>query len=503
MNKNTSVYLKWKPRRASHWSLLLLILTFVSYFGYYVTLRHLAFESFGYDLGNVSQAIWSTTQGQPLRMTTMADLSSRWALHFEPILLLFAPLYTLFPSPLTLVITQTVIVSFGAVPIYWLAKEWLSSEWAGVLYAALYLMFPALQAAVVFDFHGVTLAMTFLAFALWALYKERFVTFLIWSLLAMACKEDMPLLVMMMGGYMLLFQRRWKNGFITITVSLGWFVLANFFIIPANSPVQENIHIERYGELGDSMGEVITAFIIRPFDVIAIAFSPSRLPYWIRLTMPVAFTSLFNPVTLLFALPSLAINTLSNNPLVYRPDVFHYTAPIVPFIIVSSINGVAWLSRKLSNQSKPHYRRWKNRLLMIVLGASLSYHILAGYTPLSLSLQWPNFDRHDILAAQMIHRSISNEVSISAQNSLTAHLANRSEIYIFPKKSEDADYIALDLTGNFFPSLTPQEFCDHVDKVLLNPNYGLIYFEDDLLLFEKGTRDRIDTSLINCLQQTQ
>ena len=345
-----TVFPKSEVSSKARWSLTVILCGFALYFIVYVIFRHAAFDTAGFDLGNVSQSMWNTLRGKPLAMTTMQDVSSRWALHFEPILLLFVPLYAVFPSPVMLTVLQVLVVAGGAVPIFWLGRRLSGSDWAGVLYAGVYLMYPALQAAVVFDFHGVTLAATFLAFALWALLQRRYVAFGTASLLAMSCKEDMPLLVLTMGLYILLIQRQWQVGLITVVISVIWFVMANFVIIPAHSPIGDNIHIVRYGDLGDSMDEVIVNVFTRPLRVLAVAFESTRLPYWLLLTMPVAFTSLLDPAVFLMALPTLAINTLSSNSATYTPDTFHYTAPIVPFIVVSSVSGVARLSRWLASE---------------------------------------------------------------------------------------------------------------------------------------------------------
>jgi uncharacterized membrane protein len=462
---------------------------FIAYFVPYVLLRHAAFETAGYDLGNVSQSMWHSLRGNLLAMTTMEGIASRWALHFEPILLLFVPVYALFPSPVILTVLQAVIVAVGAVPVFWIGRDCLGGAWAGVVYAWVYLMLPALQAAVVFDFHGVTLAATFLAFALWALLQERYKAFGIAALLAMSCKEDMPLLILMMGLYILLVRRHWRAGSATIAASLAWFVLANFVLIPAHSPSGDNIHIVRYGGLGNSMHEVIISILAHPLRVLALAFEGPKLLYWVQLFMPVAFTSLLDPALLLLSLPSLAINTLSDDIATYTPNLFHYTAPIVPFIVVSSITGVAWLGRRLGRGDEMRRLAWQTRLLIVVFAAGLAYHAMTGYTPLRIGFHWPGPDAHDEQAGHMVRR-IPPQASVSATNSLVPHLANRARIYIFPKV-EDAEYIALDTKSSYFPFGDRQELCEAVRSLAAGTVYGVVYSGDGLLLLQRGEPDRV------------
>jgi uncharacterized membrane protein len=56
-------------------------------------LRHRAFGSGRFDLGNMTQAVWSTAQGDPLSVTDVhGEQISRLGAHFDPLLAALAPL---------------------------------------------------------------------------------------------------------------------------------------------------------------------------------------------------------------------------------------------------------------------------------------------------------------------------------------------------------------------------------------------------------------------------
>ena len=70
-------------------------------------LRHRSFETGRFDLGNMVQAVWSTAHGHPLRVTDVhGDQISRLAAHADPILVAFAPLWWIWPSPSALLVAQ-------------------------------------------------------------------------------------------------------------------------------------------------------------------------------------------------------------------------------------------------------------------------------------------------------------------------------------------------------------------------------------------------------------
>ncbi|MDX1520738.1 MAG: DUF2079 domain-containing protein, partial [Anaerolineae bacterium] len=245
------------PSRLGLVGLAILLVAFNYYFIIYSLQRHAAFQTAGFDLGIFDQLLWNTTQGRPFAFSIQEEITSFWQVHFEPILFLLVPFYLLFGSARMLLIAQVVVVSLGAIPMYRLALWKLHSQPAALLYAAVYLLFPALQGALVFDFHGLTLASTFLSFALWYLFRQQYRWLLGTVILAMACKENVPLLVVMMGGYIFLIQRHVRWGLVIGGLGLVWFAAANFIIIPWASPVGENIHLERYSQWGGSMAEVV------------------------------------------------------------------------------------------------------------------------------------------------------------------------------------------------------------------------------------------------------
>src|SRR5437588_12554051 len=78
-------------------------------------LHYLVFRTPHSDLGNMSQAVWSTAHGHFLGMTATSGREiTRLAVHVEPFLALLVPLWWLWGSPMMLVVVQAVVVSTGA-----------------------------------------------------------------------------------------------------------------------------------------------------------------------------------------------------------------------------------------------------------------------------------------------------------------------------------------------------------------------------------------------------
>ncbi len=480
------------PPRWPIYTLLIILISYNLFFIAYSLQKHFAFQTAGFDLGVWDQMIWNTLHGRPFWTTQHENILRSLAFHVEPVILFLFPLYGLYSGPEIMIIFQTFIVSLGALPVYWLAKDKLKTPAAGLVFACVYLLYPALGAAVTFDVHSLTIAVPFLAYVLWAMYTERYRLFLVMALLAISCKEDMPLIVFMMGTYILVGQRNYKIGLITMAVSLSWFIVAISIVIPTFRPDADNEYVYRYLEWGDSMGEIMVAIITNPWRVIQVITQGDKALYWFRFTLPVFFIALFDPLTLFMAAPTMLINTLGNYPAAYQLDLFHSSAPLAVFVTFAAINGAARLSRLFRPRSKyvsPHF--FRNLLIILILVATLMYQLQFGHTPIGRYFKWPTVTEHHLKAEEMM-RLIPSQAVVASQNGLATRLSQRQWLFILPNtsyKDIKAEYIAMDMQGNLDIHGSVKLYCDQINDLLKTPDYGLIFAKDGLLLFQQDVPD--------------
>ena len=191
---------------------MLAIVLYAGTFSHLTLLRYQAFEARALDLGNLNQAIWIPRTGNWFRLTNQeAALTNRLGYHVEPILLPIALLYRLYPGPKFLLVLQAVIVALGALPLFALARLRGLGDWMGVLFALAYLLNPTIQAANWLEFHPVTLAPTLLMAAFY-FSRRRSRWFALFAILSASCKEEIGLLVFMMGLYAWLALHRRGSG---------------------------------------------------------------------------------------------------------------------------------------------------------------------------------------------------------------------------------------------------------------------------------------------------
>ncbi|MFQ5611702.1 MAG: DUF2079 domain-containing protein [Anaerolineae bacterium] len=476
------------------WALALVIALFALTFGWLALERHAAFQTNGFDLGNVDQALWNTARGRFLEFSNMAPVTNRLALHVEPVLLLFVPFYWLgLGGPPLLLATQAVVVALGAWPLYLIARARLG-DWAAFLIGAAYLLLPALESAVMYDFHAVTLAPTFLLFAVYFLERRRWPGFAAFALLAMACKEDMSLVVAMLGLYAILAQRRWRAGGLIFLAGSAWFWLAVFVVQPRFSPLGANVQLVRYAWLGDSPPAIAAAILTRPGPVWDHVWNRADLPGYLGgLLWPTAFISLLAPLVWLPALPSFAVNLLSDDPFTWRLEAFHYAAPIAPFVFLATVSGLERLVRWLEGLGETlNVAISRTAILLsvvcLLLSASLTYHYFRGYSPLARPFQWARTTPHHRQGAQMAQVAFQDDDAVFAPLTLNPHVSGRRYLYQSFEQLELAapppDWLWLDVTA--LPN--ENQIQQHIRDTLL-AQYRPLRAVDGYLLLRPGPSD--------------
>lgn len=307
-------------------------------------LRYDTFKATAFDLGNMDQVLWNTLHGRLFQFTNQAidwyGPPTRLAIHFEPIILPLSLLYSFGADPRILLVFQTLALAAGSLPVFLLTRK-IIPQWPllAALMATAYLLAPSLIGLNIFDFHPIALATPLLLYALLALEYKRYVWFLIACILAACTKEDVPLAIAMLGILVIWKYKLPRLGLALLIGGALWSLIAFKVIIPHFYPgVQANNFWYRYEELGSSPGAAILNLFVRPWVFFSLFFTLDRLYYLLSFVRGVGFFPLLAPEWLLPTLPSLAVNLLSTDPLLYS-GVYHYNAAIIPFLMIAAIYG--------------------------------------------------------------------------------------------------------------------------------------------------------------------
>ncbi|MDW8071918.1 MAG: DUF2079 domain-containing protein [Anaerolineae bacterium] len=476
---------------------LALMAGYFLFFSVYSLQRHAALASHAADLSFIDQPMWNTLHGRFLERTMDDRQVSRIAEHLEPIILIIAPIYYLWDDVRAILIIQSLALALGALPVYWIARRALANPHpdsavrlhpreirlrGAVLplsFVVAYLMFPALQAANVADFHADPLIVAPLLFAFWYASERRYGRMWGWAALAMLVKENLPTLTFALGLFLFLWGghtvmspespeavwHRRLHAAALMLISLAWYGIATWLIV---APLARHV----YGTPGPVyMAHRYTWFEDGFAGLWTVLSQPERLRYMLELFAPVGWLALLAPEYLLLGLPVGVANFLSDFPAQYSGQQ-HYTAPLVPAMIIAAIYGtrrlLRWVAGCPDDQVQIRrgavYRSSSSRDADVplqpgsvrccaflvacsiwTLGWSVGFHMERGWTPLARNFQWPQITAHHRLLGRFIAQ-IPPAATVSTTPPLHPHLAHREKIYLYPTVA-DAEYVLLDIAS--------------------------------------------------------
>ncbi|MFF7989026.1 DUF2079 domain-containing protein [Kitasatospora xanthocidica] len=381
---------------------LLAALFFAAYAALSVT-KHLRLQSTGYDLGIFEQAVRAYAE---LRVPVSELKGAGYNLlgdHFHPILATLAPLYRLFPTPLTLLTAQAGLIALSVIPVTRLAIRTTTPR-LGTAIGIAYGLSWGLQRAVAFDFHEIAFAVPLVAFCLEGLALRRWRTAAAWALPLALVKEDLPLTVTAIGLYILLSGRR-RLGTAVLAYGVLSGLLIVLVVIPALNPDGQYAYLHSADQ---AAGNPLTRLLL----------PPQKLGTLVALLVPTAFLALRSPLILL-ALPTLAWRFWSTTPAYWGLE-YHYSAVLMPVVFAAFAHALGRLHRP--------------RLVTRAVAASVTVSLLAlAFLPLRelAGPAWRPSPWAD--AAREVMAAVPDGAEIGAANYLAPQLTARAHVYRLPE----------------------------------------------------------------------
>jgi uncharacterized membrane protein len=434
-----------------------------------------AFQAHFGDLGWTAQAIWSTVHGHFLESTTPAGQNvTRLGAHVDPFLVLFAPLWLLWSSPMLLSVVQAVAVASGALPVYWLARKHLASERAGAHFAFAYLLYPATQFSaftIESGFHAVSMAVPLLLYAIWFLDEDRLVAFAVFALLAVSTKEEIGAAVGCLGIWYAVRKGRRATGATILVLGFAATLVDFLVIIPYFSPTGVNPFAGRYTQVGGTPAGILHKAVTDPMVFVHAVATWHKLLYVVLVFVPFLGLWLFEPLLLLCAIPDLVINLLSSHG-DQTTVTYHWTAGIIPFVVAASILGLARLRRDRDQTS-----------LYALVGAA----VLAVVSPITVGVL--QGDLGQLLPSNSVHAAragavakVPASVPVSASNELGAYVASRRYVFTFPVV-RDARWVLVDRNDSSYENETGYRRA--LRRIESAPGWRRVYASHGVLVLHK------------------
>jgi hypothetical protein len=225
-----------------------------------------------------------------------------------------------------------------------------------------------------------------------------------------------------------------------------------------------------------------------PGKVLSTVFDREGVYYLLDLFVPLLLLAVAAPVVLVAAIPELGLNVLSATH-TQSSIHHHYTAGLIPPLIVATVLGAARLTR-----SRPGLRVPLATALVV---AMLAANYVLGAVPVWRGL--PGGQAYQAYAAHVAThdritdralRLIPDGAVVSATNSLGSHLSGRRRFLSFPY-IQDAQWVAADETQpGYADRWDPEATAEALSRLRRNPNWRLVFSDDGVLVFRRITRSR-------------
>jgi uncharacterized membrane protein len=282
------------------------------------------------------------------------------------------------------------------------------------------------------DFHAAALAIPLLLAAIYFAEVGHWWLFVVATVLALMCREDVALPVIGLGAWLALGRRRWLAGGATALGALALLAVDIRWVIP-HFRHEPYVHLWRYRHLGDSLGEIILTAVTRPLRTVGGLLTGGRLVYLMAMLAPLTFLPLLGGWDLVGALPAVAQNLLSSDPTLYNHRT-QYQAFVLPFLILAAITGYSRLAARREG-------RWPVAILVVAFLLSLALASSLA-NDLAVARWWPSAEQR---AAYTVLAHVPPAASIAAQDRYVAHLSERRLATYFPNAADRTDYVLVNL----------------------------------------------------------
>ncbi|MDA8168692.1 MAG: DUF2079 domain-containing protein [Nitrospiraceae bacterium] len=462
--------------------------------------QHHAFLTQMCDLGNADQAVWSAANNDwEMPQTNTADgvPRSRLAVHFNLIFLPVSLLYRLFPRPESLILLNTIACVLAGLGLYAFARNRLGgSAWALVAPLAFWAS-PVVHDANLFDFHEITITTALIVWMAWAFDTGRRRAGWVLLVLALACKEDVPLVTFMYGVYLFLSGREnRRTGAAICILSISWFVLLLSIVplISGGMTLEKLGAGERFGWLGNGPADILKNILLSPDRVLRHIFRPDHIRIALYLMLAGGIAAIRQWRMLLLIIPPLAVALLSYDSWMTRITSTYYWITSEAVIIMACVLACGRAGTGPVRGRGPLLYLGLATLIASIVLTPLPYGVFAS------AADFPSVS--ETADITVIKDLLPPDAPLSVQNNLGPHFSQRPEVAYFPVNEKKADYVLLHLRYLGGPdagfsahtdpqmlfALSPPRLYESAKRLLTSPQWCLEYQNDGFYLFRRSAR---------------
>jgi uncharacterized membrane protein len=478
-----------------------------------------------FDQGIFNQVFWNGIHGRFFQSSLSSSLSisypvpevsyHRLGQHFTPALLLWLPIYALFPSAATLLVLNVTLITVAGVVLYVLACQRLDSKLSAMIMMSFYGT-KAVIGPTLGNFQDLCQLPLFVFGMLLALEKRSWLWFWLLAVLILAVREDTGIVLFSIGFYLIARKQYPWIGLVVCLLSFGYTIAITTQIMPLFShDVSQRFLVEQFGHFVEgektSTWEVLLALASKPWQLAIEIVTPfSRtIQYILNHSFPLIFVPLISPSTWMLVAAPLLTLFLRNDYWALSMNM-RFALTVVPGLFYGAI---LWWSYH-PNAFKLKLRRfWTFCIGASILFAltsnphrALSFVIPDAIDPLVYASPVQQWERAKIINSFIAQ--IPPDASVSATTHIVPHLSGRREMLGFPllelinddKEKISVDYVIADIgqlqqyQAAFEDDREQlQKLVPAIARLLAQNNYGIVECQDGVVLMQRGVSSKTDS----------
>ncbi len=420
-----------------------IVALYVAVFGHLTWRQHANWRSLGFDTGIYDQGMWLLSQGRDPFLTMRG--MDYWGHHVAVIGYLFSPIYWLGGGVQAVSLVHTIWVAAGAVPLWLLARDgWENRPWEALAVPAAYLLHPAVHWVTWWLYHPDSLAITPLLFAWWLARTARWRWFAVAVAVALGCKEDVALAVVVLGALLVVrglpsplsgsARTLRRAGLLTAAAGASWFLFSSKVVIPLRNEHAPPFYESYFPSLGGSLGEILSNLVLHPSRALGLLSRPRVPDYALKMLGPVGFLLPFlGPAGFLVAGPQLGVNLLVEVQDGATIKSQYASLPIVG-LFLGVAEGMALLRRR------PALLR---AAAVWLVGCAVIGSHAWGLAPFSRSFGpdvWSDEPRHNVAQLDRARDTVPPLGRVAASWNIVTHFTHRPIVYEFPNPWLSSNY---------------------------------------------------------------
>lgn len=400
-----------------------------------ILLRYKAHKGSTFDLGIFAQIYhYMAKTGLPLSTLERNVLLSHYAVHLSPILYLLLPLYMVFRSVEFLLIIKPLIVFSGVFPIMLICRDKKLKNLTTLAVSTLYLLYPALSAAMNYDFHENIFLPPMILWTLYFIKANRNSLMIISVLLTLMVKEDAALYIIFIGLYTIFYRKERLKGIIISGVGISYFGIAVAIINSYGLGIMDT-RFENYFPLNQSgLLSVAKTLFTNPVYLITQVFTQEKILFLILMFLPVMFICFYvrRISALLLLVPMLVINLMPAY--IYQYNIgYQYvygSGALLLYLCVDNIGNIP--------------KRNKRPAVVSALIASLILLISTNLITVEYNINSYIQDKDNIEATNKILDIVPHDATVTAATYFTPYLSDRDIVYMWDGEDMGTEFVVLD-----------------------------------------------------------